>query len=128
MVETAKNITACIGAVLSIISFLTIFFKPFRKWIVNAITHVNDKALNEIKDMLGQHIEDEKERNKKVTESLVCVTRNAITSIYYQYFESKALPMYERENLIKLYDSYETNGGNSFVHTIVDEMLQWKVY
>ena len=127
MVEVAKNIAVFVGLFLSCVSALTILVKPVRKWFVNKISSVNSDTLYEIKDMLKQHIEESELKNKSQNEALLCITRSEITNIYYKYFEKETIPMYERENLIKMYDSYEKNGGNSYVHTIVEEMLKWEV-
>lgn len=127
MIETAKNIAVFVGLFLSSISALTILIKPFRKWFMNKISNVNKDTLSEIKEMLKLHIIESEKKNLSQNEALLCITRSEITAIYYKYFELKAFPIYERENLIKLYDSYEKNGGNSYIHTIVDEMLEWKV-
>lgn len=127
MVEVAKNIAVFVGLFLSCVSALTILVKPIRKWFVNKISDVNSDTLCEIKDMLKQHIVESELKNKSQNEALLCITRSEITGMYYKYFEKKTIPMYERENLIKLYDSYEKNGGNSYVHTIVEEMLEWEV-
>ncbi len=127
MIETAKNIAVFVGLFLSSISALTILIKPFRKWFMNKISNVNKDTLSEIKEMLKLHIIESEKKNLSQNEALLCITRSEITAIYYKYFELKAFPIYERENLIKLYDSYEKNGGNSYIHTIVDEMLEWEV-
>lgn len=127
MVEIAKNIAVFVGLFLSSISALAILVKPIRKWFVNKISNLNNNTLYEIKDMLKQHIAESEFKNKSQNEALLCITRSEITGMYYKYFEKKTIPMYERENLIKLYDSYEKNGGNSYVHTIVEEMLEWEV-
>lgn len=127
MIETAKNIAVFVGLFLSSISALTILIKPFRKWFMNKISNVNKDTLSEIKEMLKLHIIESEKKNLSQNEALLCITRSEITAIYYKYFELKAFPIYERENLIKLYDSYKKNGGNSYIHTIVDEMLEWEV-
>lgn len=127
MIETAKNIAVFVGLFLSSISALTILIKPFRKWFMNKISNVNKDTLSEIKEMLKLHIIESEKKNLSQNEALLCITRSEITAIYYKYFELKAFPIYKRENLIKLYDSYEKNGGNSYIHTIVDEMLEWEV-
>lgn len=127
MIEIAKNIAVFVGLFLSSISALTILVKPIRKWFINKISNVNSDTLYEIKDMLKQHIAESELKNKSQNEALLCITRSEITGMYYKYFGKKTIPMYERENLIKLYDSYERNGGNSYVHTIVEEMLEWEV-
>ena len=51
--------------------------------------------------------------------------RHSITGIYYKYKDEKKMPVYVKEDLMKLYDRYEKLGGNSYVHQIYQEMSQW---
>lgn len=55
--------------------------------------------------------------------------RDRITGIYYKHVDEKepSLRQYERDSLDKLYESYVTLGGNSFVKDIYSQMRQWKV-
>ena len=51
------------------------------------------------------------------------------TATYYKHSddEEPTLRQYERESLDKLYASYETLGGNSFVQDLYEQMRHWKV-
>ena len=55
--------------------------------------------------------------------------RDRITATYYKHSddEEPTLRQYERESLDKLYASYETLGGNSFVQDLYEQMRHWKV-
>lgn len=55
--------------------------------------------------------------------------RDRITSTYYKHIdeEQPTLRQYERESLDKLYESYITLGGNSFVKDIYSQMRNWRV-
>lgn len=59
-------------------------------------------------------------------ESLICLLRHEITSIYYQHIDDKKLSVYEKQNLLMMYEQYEKLGGNSYVHSIIKEMELWE--
>lgn len=64
-----------------------------------------------------------------ITGGLRSMERDRITSTYYKHSdeEEPTLRQYERESLDKLYASYLTLGGNSFVQDLYSQMRQWKV-
>ena len=64
-----------------------------------------------------------------ITGGLRSMERDRITSTYYKHSdeEEPTLRQYERESLDKLYASYETLGGNSFVQDLYEQMRHWKV-
>ena len=64
-----------------------------------------------------------------ITGGVRSMERDRITSIYYKHSdeEDPTLRQYERESLDKLYASYVTLGGNSFVHDIYSQMRNWRV-
>lgn len=51
------------------------------------------------------------------------ILRNTLTHIYFKYKDEKKIPHYEKENVLHLAARYK---GNSYVHTIVDEMKSWE--
>ena len=55
--------------------------------------------------------------------------RDRITATYYKHVDESvpSLRQYERDSLDKLYESYITLGGNSFVQDIYAQMRHWKV-
>ena len=64
-----------------------------------------------------------------ITGGLSSMERDRITATYYKHSddEEPTLRQYERESLDKLYASYETLGGNSFVQDLYEQMRHWKV-
>lgn len=64
-----------------------------------------------------------------ITGGLRSMERDRITATYYKHSddEEPTLRQYERESLDKLYASYETLGGNSFVQDLYEQMRHWKV-
>lgn len=55
--------------------------------------------------------------------------RDRITATYYKHVDEgePSLRQYERDSLDKLYESYITLGGNSFIQDIYAQMRHWKV-
>ena len=64
-----------------------------------------------------------------ITGGLRSMERDRITATYYKHSddEEPTLRQYERESLDKLYASYITLGGNSFVQDLYKQMRNWKV-
>lgn len=98
--EGVKYVGGIAGALTAIIACSALFFKPIRKGLV--------KAFGSNKAQLA-------------------MLRNDITNIYYKYLPTKTLPVYVRENLVYLNTAYVELGGNSYVCTIVKDMLTWDV-
>lgn len=48
--------------------------------------------------------------------------RNQIISNYNQYKGEKTIPIYARENVLNLYESYHALGGNGAVTDLVEEL------
>ena len=64
-----------------------------------------------------------------ITGGVRSMERDRITTTYYKHSdeEEPTLRQYERESLDKLYASYITLGGNSFVQDLYKQMRNWKV-
>lgn len=60
-------------------------------------------------------------------ESTLAALRHSITSIYQTYLPKKALPERVREDLMSLYNAYHNLGGNSYIHQIYEDMMEWSV-
>ena len=65
----------------------------------------------------------------KIADGQKCLMRSQITSTYYKHVdeEEPTLRQYERENLDKLFASYSSLNGNSFVGDIYEVMRKWRV-
>ena len=79
----------------------------------------SQEIINEI-DNLKKAFETNKETD-------LAILRNTITHLYYKYLKDKAMPAYERENLVSLYNQYTSLDGNSYIHQLYEEMLKWEV-
>lgn len=116
ILEMIKLIGASCGALITIIGFLGIILKKPRKWIADIIKEATKDEFDKI------HVFIDKTEKTDLT-----TLRHEITLIYEKYRDKKEIPMRMRENLCSLYEDYVQRGGNSYVKTIYEEMLDWKV-
>jgi len=116
ILEIIKLIGATCGALITIAGFLGIISKKPRKWITDVVKEATKDEFDKI------HTFTEK------TEKTDLITlRHEITLIYEKYGGKKEIPTRMRENLCSLYQDYAQRGGNSYIKTIYEEMLDWKV-
>lgn len=90
---------------------------------VENVQQATNKEITNIKEMLAEvtlTLSTEQQ-------STLAALRHSITSIYQKYLPKKALPQRVREDLMSLYDAYHKLGGNSYIHQIYEEMLDWEV-
>lgn len=52
--------------------------------------------------------------------------RHSITEIYYKYKKEKTFPHNIKEDVCFLFEAYSALGGNSYVHEIYEEMMNWE--
>lgn len=116
ILEMIKLIGASCGALITIVGFLGVILKKPRKWIADIIKEATKDEFDKI------HVFIDKTEKTDLT-----TLRHEITLIYEKYRDKKEIPMRMRENLCSLYEDYVQRGGNSYVKTIYEEMLDWKV-
>jgi len=116
ILEAIKLIGASCGALITIVGFLGVILKKPRKWIADIIKEATKEEFDKIHTFI-----DKTEKTDLTT------LRHEITLIYEKYRDKKEIPMRMRENLCSLYEDYVQRGGNSYVKTIYEEMLDWKV-
>ena len=65
---------------------------------------------------------------KEQKEVDLCVLRNLITGIYYQYAAQKKIPLYALRDVSALHDLYHRRGGNSYEGILFRRMTrEWEV-
>lgn len=90
---------------------------------IEANQNETKKEINNIKEMFAEvtfTLNTDKE-------STLAALRHSITSIYQTYLPKKILPQRVREDLMSLYNAYHNLGGNSYIHQIYEDMLEWSV-
>ena len=80
------------------------------------------KTSKEITKMISE-LERDYDSYRGVLSEYDDMIRNPLTHIYFKYKDAKKIPHYEKENVLHLFARYN---GNSYVHTIVDEMKSWE--
>lgn len=121
--ELIKLIGGVAGGILSIVALLTLLFKKPKKWLANIIKE-NTK---ENCEYMKAEFKKLHEYNEKAEITSCNMLRHDITVIYEQYKREKKLPGRIREDLCILYEDYDSRGGNSYIHMIMDEMMKWEV-
>ena len=118
--ELIKLIGGAAGGILSIVALITLLCKKPKKWIIKENTQ-------ESCDYMKSEFQKIHEYNEKAEITSCNMLRHDITVIYEQYKGEKKLPGRIREDLCILYEDYDSRGGNSYIHMIMDEMMKWEV-
>ena len=153
--EILVQISGICGSVITIITLVTLLFRPARQCILKFINGRKEaeeaeklseqeemetkERLNRIEELmqtladnqeslskvLSVHNTEQKAESEKLRLSQQCMIRSSITHMYYKYKEAQCLPVHEKENLVALKTSYDQLDGNSYVHSIYEEMMEW---
>lgn len=133
LIEMLKLLGGAAGALTTIIAFIALVSKKPRQWFRETIREEANNANLEIKQQIRQLSEDTNHKlseiEKKVRtaeENDVAVIRNTITHIYFKYKDTKKIPHYEKENLLALFERYESLNGNHYIKNIMKEMEAWE--
>ena len=116
ILEIIKLIGAAAGGILSIFALFTMISKKPKQWFINNVREATKDEFDKI-----HHFIDKTEKTDWNT------LRHDITLLYEKYRDKKEIPMKMRENICILYEDYFARGGNSYVKTIYEEMMNWKV-
>ena len=123
ILEVIKIAGATAGGILSIITLVTLVLKKPKQWLQQLIKETTKDNFDEIKEEFNK-IHDFNDSEKKTSLNIL---RHDITVIYERYKTDKKIPSRIKEDLCILYDDYDSRGGNSYVHTIMEEMMEWDV-
>lgn len=115
------DMIAAVGSVASSIvlisSAFALIFKPIRKHLTKHFKNDDvNKKIDDLKDAFDTY-------TKQDNEDTLCLIRHTILEIYYTYRNEPALPHYEKENLIELYDTYRRKGGNHYIEQLYNELI-----
>lgn len=59
--------------------------------------------------------------------AIISLLRSGMTDVYYEYKNSKQIPLYKKESWDRNYDVYKSIGGNSFIMDLKKEIDKWEV-
>lgn len=127
---TLDTVASYCGSISAIIALVVLIVKPLRTKFVEWISKTSDRdGINAKIDTLTELVQKQVEQNdeintelKKQSMALQANLRNSILVIYNSRMKAGCISMYEKENLAKLHEQYQSLGGNSFIHTCVDEL------
>lgn len=138
--EIVKNVAAVIGAFLSAATLVTLCSKKAKGVLAEAVkeygkTEEQSRGLEELKELLEEHIEDDrefKERMKQANdlnvEFVKTQCRTNIKNTFYRYKETRVLPLYEKKNLMNMEHLYiDLMRCNSYASLLLKEMSKWDV-
>lgn len=132
--EVIKNIAAIVGCLVSIITLLSICSKTGRAFITGLFKR-NTMTLHE-ENM--QQTKDIKEIQETLNQMMIKFggleevsmqqCRNTIKNVYYRYYKTKKVPLYERKTVDKTYRIYrDVFHGNSYASLLYNEICKWEV-
>lgn len=130
MVDDLKTVASICGCLSTIITLITIVIKPIRNRFICWISQTSDKDnLNKKLDKLTTLVEKQAEQNEKISVeldkqslALQATLRNSILNIYNTRMELGYITLFEKQNIVKLYENYTALNGNSFIHDCIEEL------
>ena len=130
--EWLPLISSYAGAILTIISLLTLIITPLRTKFVAWITKTSGKdGINSKIDNLTALVEKSIEQNNKLqadmdrqSEALQASIRNSILNLYYKCTAKGYITTFELQNATELYTNYKALNGNGFMTHIMDIMTK----
>lgn len=141
--EGLKNISLVITTFGLVFGLLYKFSNKMRDWLKSKVRNWTGSKENEDRDLkLEESIGEIKDcisvLSDKMTEILDqqdCIIhcnqdllRSQINYLYFKYLPVKKLPIFEKENLIKMYASYKRLGGNSYIDHLYTELMSWEPF
>lgn len=85
------------------------------------------EALEKISNNMDEGFAEMRKNFEKNKQTSLVELRHSITEIYYKYCEEKSFSHNVKEDVCSLYAQYKDLGGNSYVHEIYNEMMEWEV-
>lgn len=118
-----QNLGSVVGILITFATFWGLISKKPKAALRNLIREEAKAANQELEDNV-KSVSEKLESNERTT---VAMIRHEITETYYKYKDNKKLPSNVKEDILSLYERYERLGGNSFVHSLIDEMKTWEI-
>ena len=131
ILEVIKTIGGALGTLLTVSAVVTLLVKPvrekFTKWVRKTsdsddITDKIDNLTGLVEKSIKQNEELQTEMHKQ-SDALQASLRNSILNLYYKCMARESITLFERQNLLQLYENYQNLKGNSFIHDCVEQLL-----
>jgi hypothetical protein len=145
LVELVKTIGGFLSALAIIAGALGACSKKVRAWFGRKIRDASGiEALKEdvkkiktnqetLSDNLKGHLsqsdarfENGENRISNNEQLMVAMLRDILTRVYHQNYQTKSLPPYGKQYICHMYEDYKNRGGNSYVKSIYEEMMEWE--
>ena len=123
MLEILTGILAALNTIIAIGGAATVILKKPKQFIQKLFKASIQENLDEVVELCNS-INSKLDLTEEATK---CGLRHSITKFYQEHFDKKQLSSYQLEDIIHLYESYQSLGGNSYVHELVDEIKTWEV-
>lgn len=121
--DAFQNFGSVIGVLITIATFWGIISKKPKEALRRLIREESKAANSELEESL-KNVKNQLDSNEQTT---IAMIRHEITETYYKYKDSKKLPSNVKEDVLSLYERYEKLGGNSFVHSLIEEVKTWEI-
>ena len=134
--EIFKNTAVILGCITSTITIVVAIVPRFRRRVALWVRGKSgasylENEIRQMKDMLEKHVSDDTMKREDIAlqkEAMKCMLRDSITHIYYKRSTECEIPIYELEDLVHLYESYTSLGGNSYVQKLYQQMTEeWTI-
>lgn len=88
---------------------------------------VTEKVLPRFADTVDEKFSVVEGKIDKITDSTNDLLRININNVYYKYNHYKRILRYDKENCAKMVQDYVSQGGNTYIHDLWEEMCTWEV-
>lgn len=128
-----EEIAVFFSFVISLGTVLTVTLPKLALWLKEKLTkgETVDAQIKKIRSLLEEHVAEDRRRSEEwelQKELDLCVLRDLITGIYYQYVNEKKIPIYAFEDVMALNDLYHKRGGNSYVKNLIVQISEeWEI-
>ena len=111
-------------------------FEVVEKGITNNAQTINkqyqvmtgqNQSLEEGVSALLKSMDDVSRKLGEFEETNRALIRDSITKTFYKYCKRRAIPIHERENMNKMFDTYKNLNGNSYIASIMRVVDEWEV-
>ena len=100
-----------------IISFVS---AHWLEWVFAAVLAILSGFFKSLRDQLKQ----EQKKNEAVAAGVQSLLRESIVSNFNRYTEKGYCPIYAKQTMMKLYESYHNLGGNDVVTELYQKLMK----
>jgi len=99
--------------------------RPFGNWLKGIFSKEKEyKALAKSVEVLAENQTSEIAEQKLMKEAILCMLRDALTTIWHRAQEQGYICDWDRENFERMYAAYTALGGNSYIHEAHTQIIK----